>query len=212
MRIWHRGRSSQPAFASDYAHLVNAYTRIYEATGKSGYLRNAQTYARHLIDLFEDKEHGGFFTVGTDQEQLITRTKDLFDGATPSTNSIAAQSLARLSKLTDSPEFRVSAMGVIQLLAEGVANHPGAFSVLVQTMSLLDSGSQEIVIPGNQYQLIDQLKGRWMPDAVIAHGDSFNSPLWTGRLEGFAYICRNFTCLQPISQPSDLADALNSLV
>lgn len=212
MRIWHQGKVSQPAFASDYAQLVDAYTRIYEATGKSKYLSNADTCARHLIDLFEDKDHGGFFTVGTDQEQLIARTKDLFDGAVPSTNSISARSLARLSKLTDAPEFKTSASGVIQLLAEGVAHHPGAFSVLVQAMSLLNRDSQEIVIPGDQPRLIEQLKGRWLPDAVVAFGEAFNSPLWTGRQEGFAYVCRTFSCLQPISQPSDLADALNSLV
>ncbi len=212
MRIWHQGKVSQPAFASDYAQVIDAYTRIYEATGKSKYLSKAETSGHQLIELFEDKDYGGFFTVGTDQEQLIARTKDLFDGAAPSANSTAARSLARLSKLTDAPEFKKSASGVIQLMAEGIAHHPGAFAVLVQAMSLLNNDSQEIVIPGNQPRFIEQLKGRWFPDAVVAFGEAFNSPLWTGRQEGFAYVCRTFSCLQPISQPSDLADALNSLI
>ena len=212
MRIWRNGNLSQPAFASDYANLVDAYTRTYEATGKSKYLYSALDCAQDLLDLFEDKKDGGFFTVGTDQKQLILRTKDLFDGAIPSTNSVAARSLARLWKLTDRSEFKESAAKVIDLLDGGIAHHPGAFPVLVQSMSLLNSSSQEIVIPGHVSDLLAQLKGRWLPDAVIAFGEELGSPLWTGRQRGFAYICQNFSCLAPIAQASELSDALDSLL
>ncbi|NNN20167.1 MAG: thioredoxin domain-containing protein [Acidimicrobiaceae bacterium] len=212
MRIWHRSKLSQPAFASDYANLVDAYTRIYEATGKSKYLADAELAAHQLLKLFEDKENGGFFTTGVDQEQLIVRTKDLFDGVLPSTNSVAAKSLARLNKLTDITEFRNAATRVVELLAEGIASHPSAFPGLIETMSLLNSDSQEIVIPGDQPQLVGELKGRWLPDAVTAFGEGYTSPLWTGRQSGFAYICRGFSCLAPISTPNEFSDALDSLL
>lgn len=212
MRIWHQGKVSQPAFASDYAELVDAYTRLYEATGKPAYIESAIQCAAKLLELFEDEDNGGFFTIGSDQEQLIVRTKDLFDGATPSTNSIASRSLARLWKLTDDTRFRDSASKVVQLLDEGIAHHPGAFPILVETMSILGDASQEIVIPGFDSRLADQLKGRWLPDAVVAFGDGFESPLWMNREPGLAYICKGFACMQPISHPSDLANALDSLL
>ena len=212
MRIWHQGSVSQPAFAGDYANLVDAYTRLYEATGKAKYLANAEATARQLLDLFEDKENGGFFTVGEDQERLIVRTKDLFDGAIPSTNSVAVRSLARLAKLTDGQQFRDSATGVVDLLAAAISRHPGAFPVIVQSIALLGAQSQEIVIPGDRLDLVSQLKGRWLPNAVIAFGEQYPSPLWDGRQRGFAYICRSFSCLQPLSQPSELSDALDSLL
>ncbi len=211
MRVWRAGTVSQPAFAADYAQLVDCYTRTYEATGKARYLESATEYAKELIDLFEDKEDGGFFTSGTDQEKLILRTKDLFDGATPSTNSVASHALARLSKLTDRGDFRDSSMRVIDLLDEGIAHHPGAFPLLVHTLSLLNGNSQEIVIPGYVVDLIAQLRGRWLPDTVIAFGEGLDSPLWKDREVGNAYICRGFSCLQPISQASELSIALDSL-
>ena len=211
MRTWRKGTGSQQAFASDYAHLVNAYTRTYEATGNPRFLAAAIDVANQLIELFEDPADGGFYSAGTDQEQLIHRTKDLLDGATPSANSVAALSLARLWKLTDRSVFRNSSLRVVNLLNQGIAHHPGAFPLLIQTLTLLNGDSHDVVIPGHAHALIAALQGRWLPDGVVSFGERIDSPLWEGRKEGYAYICRNFSCQQPVSKAIEFATALDSL-
>lgn len=211
LRIFHRGKATQLAFSSDYAHLVDAYTRTYEATGNSDYLKKAIECAQLLKQLFEDPKDGGFFTTGNDQEKLIVRTKDLFDGALPSANSIAARSLARLAKLTDISPFADSARKVIALLGEMFTQHPSAFPLLVATLPLLEGDSEEIVIPGWNNNLIEQVRGRWLPNAVLAFGTEFPSPLWQGRKDGNAYICKGFVCLEPITNAHLLSQALDSL-
>src|SRR5690606_16740870 len=91
-------RSRQPAagasvlgFAPDHAALVDAFTRLYEATGRARWLGHAVEAADALLDLFWDKEGGGVFTVGHDGERLVARQKDLLDGATPSASPMAAE-------------------------------------------------------------------------------------------------------------------------
>ena len=211
MRIWHRGKAFQPAFAADYAQLVNAFTRVGEASGKAEYILKATKWARELIRLFEDPVGGGLFTTGEDQEQLVVRTKDYFDSAVPSANSIGAMALARLGKLTDDSSFLKCAEKIIANVGEMLLKYPSAFPVLLLAMPFLTADATEIVVPGENQALVDTIRGKWLPNSVLAHGQAFDSPLWQARNEGLAYICKGFVCLEPISIPTALSDALDSL-
>lgn len=212
MRIWRRGSLAQKAFAADYAQLIDAYTRLYESCGDRQYLIKAEQCAKDLRRLFEDTGEGGFYTTASDQEHLFHRTKDLLDGAIPSANSVAARSLARLAKFTDDHALRSCSKKILDLAGNALSNHPNAFPLLVQTARLLGNQSWEIVIPGFEETLIGAIRGRWIPDAIFAFGEPLPSPLWHGRVKPMAYLCRGFSCLQPISDPSELAQALDSLI
>lgn len=211
MRIWHQGKAFQPAFAADYGQLINAYTRVGEASGKAEYILKAKKWAQELIRLFEDRSEGGLFTTGEDQEQLVVRTKDYFDSAIPSANSIGALALARLGKLTDDSSFQRSAEKIAANTGELLLKYPNAFPVLLLTIPFLTADATEIVIPGENRALLDVIRGKWLPNSVLAHGQSFDSPLWHSRNEGLAYLCRGFVCLEPISMPTTLSNALDSL-
>jgi uncharacterized protein YyaL (SSP411 family) len=78
-------------------------------------------------------------------------------------------------------------------------------------MPVLTSDAAEIVIPGENSALLDTIRGKWLPNSVLAHGQAFDSPLWQARNEGLAYLCKGFACLEPISIPTTLSDALDSL-
>src|SRR5439155_11193581 len=100
LRAWHpEGGARHLAYAVDYAWLVDAFTRLAEATGQARWIVDARAAADGLLTLFWDEEGGGFFTTGHDAEALIVRSKDVFDGATPSANSVAAVALHRLAAL-----------------------------------------------------------------------------------------------------------------
>jgi uncharacterized protein YyaL (SSP411 family) len=73
---------------------------LYEATFRVRYLEEAIHLNQKMMELFGDEERGGFYFSGRDNESLITRSKELYDGATPSGNSVAALNLLRLARMT----------------------------------------------------------------------------------------------------------------
>jgi hypothetical protein len=211
LRSWQAdGGARHLAYAGDYAWLVDCFTRLAELTGRAVWTERAVTVADGLLALFHDDEGGGFFTTGHDAEALIVRTKDIFDGATPSANAVAALALARLGSLTGLDRFTESAREVVALFGHLLTRHPTAFAHTVLTASVLMEGFTEVVVAGDRPDLVEAVRDRWLPGAVLAWGEPTASPLWEGRTEGHAYVCRNYTCGLPADDVDTLAGQLGS--
>ncbi len=213
LRTWQSGaggRASVLAFAVDHAALVDAFTRLAEATGEARWIDDARSTADALIELFWDAEGAGFFTTGHDAPALVARQKDLLDGATPSANSLAAVALLRLAALTDEHRYRDHAEQILSLLAPVLEQQPSAFAHLLAAVDLDSSGTTEVVIPGPAGELVAAVQARYLPRAVLAWGEPYDSPLWEGREEGRAYVCRDYTCQAPTDDPSELLAQLQT--
>ena len=100
LRSWRDGSPGRPGFADDYAVMASACLTLYETTFELRWFEEAVALADDLIRLFRDDERGGFFQTGSDAEELVLRPKELYDNATPSGNSVAADVLLRLSLFT----------------------------------------------------------------------------------------------------------------
>jgi uncharacterized protein YyaL (SSP411 family) len=137
-------------------------------------------------------------------EQLVVRQKDLMDNATPSANSVAAVAFLRLSALTADNDLYDKAVQILKLLARVSPSAPTAFCNAAYANSLLEHGVTEIVIPGIQPSMMNVLRSQWLPLAVTAWGEPTESPLWEGRTEGMAYVCRDHVCLLPAHTPDEL--------
>ena len=202
------GRAQHLAYASDYANLVDAFTRLYEATGQPRWLTEATTAADQLVELFWDIDKGGVFTTGDDAEALVSRPKDILDNAVPSANSVAATAFLRLAALSADPRYRELADQMLRLTAGVVAQHPTAFSQLLHAIELRNFGTMEIVVPGENSAaaaLRDIANERYLPYMVIAWGAPTNSALWLGRADANAYVCFDNVCQLPCSTPDALA-------
>ena len=106
LRSWQQdGGARHLAFAADHAALVDAFTRLAEASGRARWIDEARTTADALLELFAD-EAGGFVTTGRDGEALVARSKDVMDNATPAANTLAASGLLRLAALTGEDRYR----------------------------------------------------------------------------------------------------------
>ena len=209
LRSWQRdGGARHLAYAVDHAWLVDAFTRLAEATGEARWIKSARAAADALVDLFADADGPGFFTVGRDAEQLIVRQKDLFDGATPSANAVAAVALLRLSALTGHRAYAEQASGIQAGLADLMAQHPGAFTHLLAAVDMAVTGITEVVVAGKRPDLVDAVQLQYLPNAVLAWGEPYDSPLWEGRPAGAAYVCRDFACRLPAASVEDLLDQL----
>jgi uncharacterized protein len=204
------GRAQHLAYASDHAWLVEAFTRLAEATGHARWIAAATDAADQLIELFWDVDRRGFFTAGSDAETLIARTKDTYDGAVPSANSVAALALLRLASLGGNDSYRRHAEQLIEAMGPALDRAPSAFSTLVAAADLAAEGITEVAVTGDRADLVATVRSAYRPDVVLAWGERYDSPLWEGRsaTEGLAYVCRHWTCQAPVADPEALAAAL----
>ncbi|HVE19776.1 MAG TPA: thioredoxin domain-containing protein [Ilumatobacteraceae bacterium] len=208
---WHRSwqAEGQPqarhsALAADHAAIVDGFTRLAEATGDGSWIAHACSVADTMLDHFWDVDNGGLFSTADDGEQLVARQKDLMDNATPSSNSIAAVALVRLGALTGEARYTNHAKQILRLLGRVIPQAPSAFSNAMAAVDMVANGTTEIAIVGDRPDLVRAVRSRWLPNAVLAWGKPYESPLWEHREEGFAYVCRHYAC----QLPADTVDTL----
>jgi hypothetical protein len=211
LRSWQtQAGAKHLAYAVDYAHLVDAFTRLAEASGATRWITEAASAANGLLALFWDDADGGVFTSGSDGEELLVRSKDVFDGATPSANSTAALALLRLGALTGDERFTNAAHGIIRLLHAHLEHHPTTVTTAVAAVDMVVSGTTEVVIAGDRPDLLDAVRSRYLPNSVLAWGEPYASPLWVARDQPAAYVCRNFACNLPAATADDLLEQLDT--
>ncbi|MDQ3684415.1 MAG: thioredoxin domain-containing protein [Acidobacteriota bacterium] len=212
------------AYLDDYAQAASALVTLYETTGSIEWLEEALRLAELMIKEFWDEEDGGFFFTGASGEQLIVRTKDFTDNATPSGNSVAAELLLRLALLTERDDLRRKAITVLRLVREQVERYPSAFGYLLGALDFYLSTPKEIVLIGESEAadtraLAREVWQRFMPNKVVAQAARADEqlshivPLLRDRiaLEGraTAYVCENYSCRQPATTPEELAAQLD---
>ncbi len=211
-RTWHQDgtpRARHSALAVDLAALIDAFTRLGEASGQARWITHAQNVAEQLLDHYWDTDNGGFFTTSDDGEVLIVRQKDLMDNATPSANSTAALALYRLAALTGIVRYEHLADQILKLFAGVIQSAPSAFGNLLAAVHLRQTGATEIVIAGDRPDLVSLVQTRWLPTAVLAWGEPYDSPLWSDRSGDCAFVCHHYSCDFPASTAEELIASLH---
>ena len=138
-RSWHaegEPKARHDALAADHACLIDAFTRLAEATGAARWIDEARSVADTMLEHFWDVANGGLFTTPDDGEALVARQKDLFDNATPSANSTAAVALIRLAALTGDARYAEHADGILRLVGAVIDQAPSAFSHALSAVAL----------------------------------------------------------------------------
>lgn len=210
-RSWHpdgRPRARHRALAADHAALIDAFVRLHELTGQARWVHEAVATADTLLDWFWDPVDGGLYRTPDDAEPLVVRQKDLLDDATPSANSTAALALLRLAALTGEARYANQADRILQLLAAVAARAPGAVSNALIAIETRRRGLTELAIVGDAPRMVRLAQRVWRPDIVLTWGEPFDSPLWRGRTEGFAHLCRDHVCERPVATPEELFELI----
>jgi uncharacterized protein YyaL (SSP411 family) len=225
LRTWKDGEGRLNAYLEDHAYLVEALLRLYEATLEVRWFDAARETADSMIARFADDERGGFFTTSNDHEELIARRKDVGDHPIPSGNSSATYALLRLAALTGSSDYNDRALATMRIFAPAAVQHPEAFGHLLQAMDFHLSSVREVALvapangahgSGELAELAGVVRSAHRPHVVLAGGPegSERPELLRERhaVEGrpAAYVCENFSCRAPVTEPRDLADALNA--
>jgi len=223
LRTYKAGQAKLNGYLEDYAYLIEGLIALYEATFDLTYFEKARELADTMIAQFWDERNGGFFFTSTDHEELITRTKDYFDNATPSGNSVAALALCKLGALTGDASYQRRAAEILRSLRQTMAKHPSAFGYLLSALDFYLSEPREIAIVGDLTShevrlFVEQIYSAYLPNKVVAAGSGdaraaaaipwlADRPAVGGNAT--VYVCRNYACLAPAVTSEELAQRLN---
>ena len=215
-RTWKDGRARLDGYLEDHAYAVEALLTLYEATFDPRWFRAARELTDVMVRDFADAERGGFFSTASDHEALAVRRKDLEDTPIPSGSSSAALGLLRLAALTGERSYEQQAVGVLRLLHEVAPRHPQAFAHLLQALAFYVSPVREVALVGPDRGPLERaVRGAFRPYVVLAGSDDGGDggvPLLEGRtpVDGHAaaYVCENFACQRPVTEPEELVALL----
>jgi uncharacterized protein len=212
-RTWKPGHAARlNGYLEDYANVADGLLAVYEATFDPHWLTAAVELADLMLAEFADDEHGGFFDTSTRHESLITRPKDVFDNATPSGNSVAADVLLRLALLTDRSEYRDAAESGLRLVREPMLRYPLGFARALNALDFFLDEPREVAIVGPPQAEGTRALRRavfepFVPNKVVA-GAGADIPLLEGRElrngNAAAYVCQHYVCQAPTSDPEEL--------
>ena len=228
-KLLHRekgGRSDIPGFATDYAYFVEALLDLYEATFEARYFREAV----RLQGVFEDAfsgAGGAYYLSAASHDGLIVRPAESYDGATPSSNSVAAMNLLRLHAFTGEERYARRAEEVFAAFGSLLAQASPAFPRLLCALDFQLGAPREVVLAGQRgaadfEALRTAVFASPQLNRVLAYADSKDGvPELASLVEGRtsassgdpakaakAYVCRNFACLAPVTDPAALTAAL----
>ena len=227
-RLLHRYRDSQAAITAtveDYAFFIHGLIDLYEATFNPDYLKEAKRLAEEMLRLFWDESEGGFFFTARDAEKLLIRQKEIYDGAIPSGNSIAALDLIRLSRLTMEKEFESKTESLFKSFSNEISQMPNAYPQMLIALDLALGPSKEIVISGeidseDTKKMIRSVFKRFIPNKVVAHRPPSGKEEKMVELIPFlkeqvslegkttAYVCQNYVCRFPTTSIKKLDEFL----
>ncbi len=218
-RSWKDGRATADGVLEDHADMAEGLLALYEATGDERWFAESVSLAEIMLGRFADAS-GGFFDTAEDGERLVVRPKDLQDNAVPSGGAMAATVLLRLASLTGEPRYRAAAERAIATVGPFLARHPTAFAHWLSALELVHAGITEVAIIGDRGdpRTVDLVRvaGRgYAPFRVLAvTAEPAASAVSLLRLRfalhgrPTAFVCRDFSCRQPVHEPEALAALL----
>lgn len=215
------GDSAYLGYLDDYAFLIWGLIELYQASGKKEYLEFAMKLQKQQDDLFWDTELHGYFLTGSDAEELLIRPKEIYDGATPSGNSISALNLIRLARLTGDTHWENRAHEQLRAFMSTLSSYPSGYSAFLQAVQFALNESKEIILAGS-LQHSELLKMRSMifrefrPYTTLLYQDGSLTELipwlkdYPQNSNGTtAYVCQNYSCHRPVHRAEDLSSLLN---
>jgi len=210
-------------FADDYAAMAGGALDLYEATGEIAWLQWAENLQTQLDALFLDPDHGGYFSARAQDPSILIRMKEDHDGAEPAASSLAALSALRLARMLDSSALESRALETIRAFAEQLRRIPNAMPAMQEALLLSLTAPSQIVLAGpflDSAPLARIARQLAPPETVLLYADSGPGQAWLAERLDFmrtatplhgepaAYLCEDFACRLPITDPKDLTAAL----
>ena len=228
-RLLHRYRDGDASILGtieDYAFFIHGLVDLYEATFEARYLAEAKRLTQEMVRLFWDERDGGFFFTAADGEKLIVRQKEIYDGALPSGNSVAALDLLRVGRLTMNKELEKKAESLFSAFSSQIRQNPEAYVQVLIALDFALGPSQEIVIAAGEgapetKEFLKAIYSRFIPNKVLVfHPNEVRAKTAIEALVPFienqlpvnnkptVYVCKNYVCQFPTTKLSEMEKLL----
>ena len=228
LRTYRDGQAKLLGYLEDYSFVVDGLLALYEATFDIRWLDEAVTLSDSMIELFWDEGIGGFYDTGSDHETLVVRPRDVFDNAQPCGGSVASGALLKLAVFTGNSDYNAKASVPLRSLHQAMSQSPGGTGHWLNALDFYVSPPKEIAVIGPRNDpatqaLLDTVFSRFLPNKVVMGTET---PRSAGEIEGTpdfpllqdrimvgglpsAYVCENYTCQLPVTDPDALAEQLS---
>lgn len=216
-QLWRRfrlGEAGIPAYADDYAFLIQALLDLYETEFKIEHLVWAQELQMRQDHLFFDSAHGGYYSTSGGDPSILLRMKDDYDGAEPSANSVATLNLLRLAEMLNQPAWRERAQNTFKAFSQRLTASASAMPQLLAAFEFYRSKPKQVVLagkPGTQEldAMIRVLHERFVPNKIVLLADGAAGQKKLAEHVDFikdvrmienkptAYVCQDYVCQLP---------------
>ncbi len=227
LRRYRDGEALYPGTLEDYAFFTHGLFELYEASFDPRWLSQAKPWTARMIERFWDEEEGGFFLRGKDEPPLIVPSKELYDGATPSGNSMAVLVLARLGRLMADQHLESLSRRALDGFSQAIERAPFSVPQMLSAADVILGPAQEIVIAGDlptpgTHQMIREIHQRFLPRAVvIVHptgpgGEAIETLVPSVKAQGAlrggptGYVCQHDVCRLPATDLKTFVASLES--
>ncbi|KAF5282492.1 hypothetical protein FQR65_LT14262 [Abscondita terminalis] len=215
-------------FLDDYAFLIRGLLDLYEASLDSDWLQWAETLQEQQDRQFWDGQGFGYFTSPEGDASILIRGKEDQDGAEPCGNSVSVHNLLRLAAYLDRQDLRAKAGRTLTAFSEKLSSIPVALPEMTSALLFYHDSPTQVFIAGerednNTQALLDVVRSSLLPGRILAlaDGPTGQAGLLYRRHESLArlhpvhgksaaYVCRNFACSLPVTEPDELATSLDT--
>jgi len=232
-RRYRDGSAEIDGFLSDYAGMTAGLLDLFEASANNDDLTLAMRLEKEQTTLFTDKVSGAYNTTETlgasspAQRGLLWKDHEAYDGAEPSANSVAAMNLVRLWQMTEDDHLRERALSVVNAFGVQLKSSPESMPAMISAYEALTAQRRQVALAGVLgTQGLDAMTAifwrDYLPNAILIHAVGGPAQQQLSRTlplvatlrqkngEATAYICKNYTCNAPTTDPAMMQSLLTN--
>lgn len=201
---YRNNKRTNKGFLDDYAFYICALINMYEGTFEQDYLDKAILLTNKVINDFYDNQNGGFYLYGSQNQQLIIKPKETYDGAIPSGNSFMTYNLIKLVILNKDDNLDKILKTHIQYMSSQATNYPIGYSFYLNALSMFLYPSKEIVVVLKDNIEKEHLKRKFPLNSTIRiiENETKEYPLINNKTT--FYVCQNYSCLPPTNDINEI--------
>ncbi|MFX1586808.1 MAG: thioredoxin domain-containing protein, partial [Promethearchaeota archaeon] len=224
---YREGTAEIEGFLSDYAFFIWGLLELFEATFNNKYLKIALKLNEFLLKHFWDDHIGGFYFTSESNEELLTRQKEIYDGAIPSGNSVSMLNLLRLSYITGDQTLEEKADILSRVFTKKLEASPLAYTQFMVAADFAVGPTYSLVIAGNSnskdtLNILQAVENEYLPNKVLLlrkmEQENPDIDKFSNFVQFFdnkdnkatAYVCINKTCKPPSHQIDKILEYLDS--
>lgn len=212
-RNYKNGKRTINAYLEDYGTVIDAYISLYEVTLEEKWLMLSKNLTDTCFDYFFNSTSSMFYFTSEKDSKLIARKMEIEDNVMPSSNSIMAKNLFKLSHYFENSYYLKTSTQMLNNMVNDIQNYGSAYSNWLDLYTNFTTNYYEIAISGSDAkEKLLEINQKFIPNKLICGSTTVsNLPLLTKRFvqgKTLLYICLNKTCKLPTE---NTIEALNQL-